>query len=370
MFVVVVIPIIYLMEYEVYSVTTLCKPTVVVGKYLINLKTKTMKIQTINNKHYQECDVVLLKTLEKSNIWEKANGSLTFTKEKEGYIGNKELYILSNDEIKEGDWVLNTINKQIEQVVKISDLHYIKNVTTKTSTSGGSVPLINCKKIIATNDSSLKVFMWNPPNNMVDGEYSLPQIPQQFIEHFINEYNKGNVISKVLIEVNPELSELFKFQLTKGYLNKYGWYYSYSHSFDKNKDTYYTDKEGEKYLKNGGPKKLKELKFLITEYKHDKNLIKESKPYHSGLKVNSSNEISILTELKPFIIEDWEFERSSGYAGYRNIHTGEWIYEKEYIQKQILFEQKQSYSREEVVKLMNRAIDIGYNYCKNNSSAK
>jgi hypothetical protein len=318
-----------------------------------------MKIQTINNKHYQECDVVMLPT-DKSEIGLR-NG-LNFRKNEPfdvscGNIISQHLYILSNDEIKENDFRYSFIQKNVSLSKEI-DIEYYKSMGYQF------------KKIIATTDMSLKVFMWNPPNNMVDGEYSLPQIPQSFIEYFISEYNKGNLISKVLIEVNPELSELFKFQLTKGYLNKYGWYYSYSHSFDKNKDTYYTDKEGEKYLKNGGPKKLKELKFLITEYKHDKNLIKESKPYHSGLKVNSSNEISILTELKPFIIEDWEFERSSGYAGYRNIHTGEWIYEKEYIQKQILFEQKQSYSREEVVKLMNRAIDIGYNYCKNNSSAK
>lgn len=30
--------------------------------------------------------------------------------------------------------------------------------------------------------------------------------------------------------------------------------------------------------------------------------------------------------------EDWEFERSSGYAGYRNKITSEWIYEKEYLE--------------------------------------
>jgi hypothetical protein len=28
--------------------------------------------------------------------------------------------------------------------------------------------------------------------------------------------------------------------------------------------------------------------------------------------------------------DDWVFERSSGYAGYRNTQTGEWIYESEY----------------------------------------
>ena len=30
---------------------------------------------------------------------------------------------------------------------------------------------------------------------------SLPQIPKSFIEYFINEYNNGRVVSKVLVEV-------------------------------------------------------------------------------------------------------------------------------------------------------------------------
>jgi hypothetical protein len=209
----------------------------------------------------------------------------------------QHLYILSNDEIKESDYQI---------CIDPNNPHYnlISQKPNNAVNSGAY------KKIIATTDSSLKLNSVKIPvssdftlEQISENMPCLPQIPQQFIEHFINEYNKGNVISKVLIEVNPELSELFKFQLTKGYLNKYGWYYSYSHSFDKNKDTYYTDKEGEKYLKNGGSKKLKELKFLITEYKHDKNLIKESKPYHSGLKVNSSNEISILTEQQTFNLD-------------------------------------------------------------------
>ena len=32
--------------------------------------------------------------------------------------------------------------------------------------------------------------------------------------------------------------------------------------------------------------------------------------------------------------EFWEFERSSGYAGYRNKKTGEWIYEEDYFRRQ------------------------------------
>ena len=31
--------------------------------------------------------------------------------------------------------------------------------------------------------------------------------------------------------------------------------------------------------------------------------------------------------------KDWIFERSSGYAGYRNTETNEWIYEREYLRR-------------------------------------
>lgn len=32
---------------------------------------------------------------------------------------------------------------------------------------------------------------------------------------------------------------------------------------------------------------------------------------------------------------EWVFERSSGYDGYRNTQTGEWVYESDYKKKQI-----------------------------------
>lgn len=32
-------------------------------------------------------------------------------------------------------------------------------------------------------------------------------------------------------------------------------------------------------------------------------------------------------------VDNWEFEISSGYAGYRNTMTGDWIYEKEYLDR-------------------------------------
>lgn len=53
--------------------------------------------------------------------------------------------------------------------------------------------------------------------------------------------------------------------------------------------------------------------------------------------------------------ENWQFERSSGYAGYRNKVTGEWIYEEDYLK---LFSptkeetEQKLYTEEEVLKLL------------------
>ena len=38
---------------------------------------------------------------------------------------------------------------------------------------------------------------------------SLQEIPQSFIEYFINEYNKGNVIKKVLVEVECKNVQIY-----------------------------------------------------------------------------------------------------------------------------------------------------------------
>ncbi len=94
-------------------------------------------------------------------------------------IGNgQELYILSDDEIKEGEFgILNG------QIVKCA---YNGSIVTK-----------GAEKIIATTNSDLKV---KYPEIREDSYLSLPQIPLDFIKHFISEYNKGNVITEVEVE--------------------------------------------------------------------------------------------------------------------------------------------------------------------------
>ena len=109
-------------------------------------------------------------------------GNNLFSSRKSNDIGSLtayELYITSNEEMKEGYYGLSALN----EVVLIGKL-YDKSLY---------------KKIIATTDTSLKVIkLSNLGENWKD--ISLPQPSQQFIEKYIKEYNKGNVISDVEVE--------------------------------------------------------------------------------------------------------------------------------------------------------------------------
>lgn len=107
------------------------------------------------------------------------------TEEKDLIFYQQHLYIISDDEIKEGDWKYDTKLNIIIQHGSYVD---------------------GCKKIIATTDTSLRV----PYNNGdMNDLIILPQPSQQFIEKFIEKHNKGNIITDILVEYediiyNPE----------------------------------------------------------------------------------------------------------------------------------------------------------------------
>jgi hypothetical protein len=150
-----------------------------------------MKTININNKQFQEFNVVMLPTesnsgllLGKSKTGKLVQYNTEFTFPKNDiYNENQHLYILSNEEIKEDNWCIDITTNRIFQFK--NEKHYQ-----------------NCdfKKIIATTDSSL-----NPTGDkgIIAHAFKeeIPQIPQSFIEDFIQSYNQGNVISKVLVEV-------------------------------------------------------------------------------------------------------------------------------------------------------------------------
>ena len=150
----------------------------------------------------KKCKIVMLSTNEPSKIGNLA----TYQKRslakviKEG-INPKDstlqfwnLYIISDDKIKKGDWVIEYQPKD-----NLGELHQIHNEYILA-------PNIQ-KKVIATTDESLyyKDISKNPKQYM--GSYismslgeNLPQPSQQFIEKYIEEYNKGQQITECLVE--------------------------------------------------------------------------------------------------------------------------------------------------------------------------
>ena len=94
-------------------------------------------------------------------------------------IIDQHLYIISDDKIEEGD------------------LHI------ESDHSGFG---FRKYKIIATTDTSLKIFAGK--GDICDLYYNLPQPSQQFIEKYIESYNKGEVITDVLVEYESKFETI------------------------------------------------------------------------------------------------------------------------------------------------------------------
>jgi hypothetical protein len=152
-----------------------------------------MNIQTINNKHYTELDVIMLNTDKVSNIILNTINNRLLLDNGEILLpihGIKQhLYFLSNEKPKRYDYVYHTLLDTIFQLSDDCSQEYIDKAE-------------NIRKVEATTDSSLGSLKDCPVRGADSSvKYVLPQIPQQFIEHFITEFNKGNVITKVKVEV-------------------------------------------------------------------------------------------------------------------------------------------------------------------------
>ena len=117
-------------------------------------------------------------------------------------LKHQHLYIISDDEIKEGDWCINTGGN-------IKDSFPFR--VTKEVMNNKFI-----KKIIATTDTSLLIDTYINQGDTVKGDLiikrgsdyttglkgriNLPQPSKQFIQKFVEEYNKGNVITDILVE--------------------------------------------------------------------------------------------------------------------------------------------------------------------------
>ena len=147
-------------------------------------------VQIIKN----SCLVVLLPTIEKSLVHLSESGilfqsAIPTTKSNLYKSTPQHLYILSDDEIKKGDYVLSLLTNSISKVEKDN----IKNL---------SVNKTYFKKIIATNNKSLVI----QPKGIGTLFYNFPQPSKYFIKNYIDEHNNGNIINNVNVNYKPKFA--------------------------------------------------------------------------------------------------------------------------------------------------------------------
>ena len=149
--------------------------------YKLILKTNTMST-------FKKAKVVMLSTKEKATIGDLglSINVLNFAKNNDWInIYNpikQHLYIISDDEIKKGDYIYCTITNAIE-IAKYNHDYLIRD----------------WKKVIATTDTSLYIHQ-KETVSLPERVFYLPQPSQQFIQKFVEEYNKGNIITDVMVE--------------------------------------------------------------------------------------------------------------------------------------------------------------------------
>lgn len=151
---------------------------------------------------YKKCKVVIIATDRESRLFLKTGNQLEYNEYRPihgiNHLGWKyqHLYILSDDEIKEGNWY------EFESM--------LNQATTKYSLEVSKY--IKAKKIIATTDSSLgyndilSIHQRRGLTNHYPTFKPLPSISQSFIKQYVSEYNKGNKIEEVMVEYEEFLN--------------------------------------------------------------------------------------------------------------------------------------------------------------------
>lgn len=124
-------------------------------------------------------------------------------------VSYQHLYFLSDEEIKDGDWFLTDIRNRVSDNngIPIWELKQCSKVSNEwifcTDDDGLGYNPNWSKKIIATTDSSLRHFVDDSTYNIKGEVYKrLPQPSPEFIQAFIEAYNSGKPITKVLVEYN------------------------------------------------------------------------------------------------------------------------------------------------------------------------
>lgn len=130
---------------------------------------------------FKKANVVMLPTNEKANIAKYNNTLYNTIKDKDySQCYYQHFYITSDEEIKKGDWYYDCECKVKAKICRLAD---------------DELPMSYDRKIIASTNPSL----------------NLPQPSPQFIQKYIEEYNKGNIITEVMVEYEVNSKDIIKF---------------------------------------------------------------------------------------------------------------------------------------------------------------
>jgi hypothetical protein len=111
------------------------------------------------------------------------------------YYESQHLYITTDEEAKEGEYCIDIRDNKIFKVERSLTNHYESGVL--------SFQKSYCKKIIATTDILLIDSEILVNHIVQEGKNAgliiqFPQIPQSYIQQYIAEYNKGNVVKQII----------------------------------------------------------------------------------------------------------------------------------------------------------------------------
>lgn len=148
-----------------------------------------MNIIQKNGKYWKECDIVMLPATNDSGYW------FSFAHKRQ------HLYLLSNEQINEGDWYLNW---ETNYATEPREKWVLYNCTSKPN---GNQP----KKIIASTDTNLhytkcnhcghlnQMHDWSCNNCHKQGSlyFNMPKLPEDFIKKYVESNGK---MDKILVE--------------------------------------------------------------------------------------------------------------------------------------------------------------------------
>ena len=119
---------------------------------------------------FKRCQIVVLSTEKASNIWKSIfNNTINYSKELTKTHIPQELYITSDEKIKLNDWYIDDVDQVRQNFIDDKEYWAVRK---------------DYKKVISSTDKSL----------------NLPQPSDSFIKAYIEAYNSGNPITKVMVE--------------------------------------------------------------------------------------------------------------------------------------------------------------------------